>query len=231
MSKQTPFIVTIDGPSASGKTSVARELARRFGLFHIRGGTFLRAFALFTLKSRVNPDNPEELARLLENFHLEVIEQDNSLDYLIFLNGECVQEQMWTPGVDAIVSATSRHLFVRSARIKWKQTLAVEKRLIADGRTLGSEVFPYANLKIFLTASLEERAQRRFMQYTKTADTPVSIEEIRSHINIRDTSDALGELNRTLTYPDQYVIDSTNHSFHEITERISTLIKAVGKTQ
>lgn len=222
MSEKTPFIVTIDGPTASGKTTVAREVANRFNLFHLQGGTFLRAFALYILKSGANPNNHN----LLDNFQLNIIEQDNGNAYTIVLNGEIINNQMWTPEIDGIVSITSQPSFVRAARIEWKRGFAKNRRLIADGRTLGSEVFPSANIKIHLTASLEQRAQRRHEQYIKSGIVCDSLSAIKNQINNRDESDAQGTLDRTLIYPDQNIIDSSIKSLPEIISEISKLIES-----
>ena len=108
MSEKTPFIVTIDGPTASGKTTVAREVANRFNLFHLQGGTFLRAFALYILKSGANPNNQNHLANLLDNFQLNIIEQDNGNAYTIVLNREIINNQMWTPEIDGLVRISSQ---------------------------------------------------------------------------------------------------------------------------
>ncbi len=229
MLPNTPLIVTIDGPTASGKTTVAQAIAQRFGLFHLRGGTFLRAFAYFVQKSGVDPNNPEQLALLLEKFHLEIVEHAEDTDYLIYVNGEPAQNYLWTPEVDAIVSNTSRPPLVRAARVAWKRFFAIGKRLIADGRTLGSEVFPWADVKIHLTASAEQRAKRRYAQYMLIGATPYTLADIRYRIENRDASDAQGDLDRTRIYSDQHVIDSTDKLTSEIVEQISLLIESIGR--
>jgi cytidylate kinase len=223
------LIATIDGPTASGKTTVAQAVAQLHGLFHLRGGTFLRAFAYFALKSGVDHGSQEQLKTLLRNFRLDVIDDSSRSQYIILVNGDPVQGYLWTPEVDAIVSSTSRPVFVREARVAWKNSFAAGRRLIADGRTLGSEVFPAANLKIHLTSSLEQRAKRRYLQYLSRGISNVSFSDIKDSIANRDASDAQGELDRTLVYPDQHVIDSTDQTIDQVVCQISSLIKWLEK--
>lgn len=223
----TPFIVTIDGPTASGKSTVARAIAERFDLFHLRGGTFLRAFAHFVLVSKVDPTDAKQVVLQLEKFDLNIVTQPESTDYLILVNGIPVQNYLWTNEVDEIVSSTSRPSQVRAARVVWKQSFARGKRLVADGRTLGSEVFPWANVKIHLTATLEQRAQRRYTQNNLKGIFAYTLNEIREQIGNRDKSDAIGELDRTRIYSDQHIVDSTNMSLSATVDQVTTLIESI----
>lgn len=223
----TPFIVTIDGPTASGKSTVAREIAERFGLFHLRGGTFLRAFAHFILVSKVDPTDAKQVILQIDKFDLNIVTQPERSDYLILVNGIPVENYLWTNEVDEIVSSTSRPLQVRAARVAWKQSFARGKRLVADGRTLGSEVFPWANVKIHLTATLEQRAQRRYTQNNQKGVFAYTLNEIREQIENRDKSDAIGEIDRTRIYSDQHIVDSTNMSLSATVDQVTTLIESI----
>lgn len=226
----TPFIVTIDGPTASGKSTVARAIAERFDLFHLRGGTFLRAFAHFILVSKVDPTDAKEVVLQLDKFHLKIVTQPESSDYLIYVNEIPVQNYLWTNEIDEIVSRTSSPSQVRATRVAWKQAFAIGKRLVADGRTLGSEVFPWAIVKIHLTATLEQRAQRRYAQNIHKGIIAYSLDDVRKKIDNRDKSDAEGELDRTLIYTDQQIVDSTNMSLLETVRTISALINSMEQT-
>lgn len=225
-----PFIVTIDGTTASGKSTVARAIAERFDLFHLRGGTFLRSFAYFILASKVDPTDSKQVVLQLDKFHLKIVTQPESSDYLICVNEIPVQNYLWTNEVDEIVSSTSRPAQVRAARVSWKQSFARGKRLVADGRTLGSEVFPWANVKIHLTTSLDQRAERRYLQNVQNGVATSALNDVRKQIENRDISDAIGELDRTRIYSDQRIVDSTNMSLSETVEQISALIESTKRT-
>ncbi len=154
------LIVAIDGPSGAGKSTVARRLARELGYLYMDTGAMYRAVALNVLESKIDPFDEKELRKILEDIRVKLIEEDSGLRLL--LNGRDVTEEIRTPEMSQLASKISELQAVRERMVGIQRDMASLGGLVAEGRDIGTVVFPWAEVKIYLDASEPERARRRF---------------------------------------------------------------------
>ena len=212
------LIITIDGPTASGKTTIAKKLSENLGIFHLKGGIFLRSTTLFCLNNNIRIHS--HIAKASEQLDLKVV-LNNRAEFSLYLEDLDVSNKLWNREIDSFVPEIANIPRVRIARKKWLITVAKGRDLVADGRTLGSEIFPNASYKFFLTCSLEERAKRRAMQDNYVGN----LSSIKNDISARDRKDMEGLVNR-LQPPDNAInIDSTNLSINSVIDQMMQYIK------
>lgn len=210
-------VITIDGPSASGKTTIARLLSERLGVHYVDTGAMYRAFALFALRNGVSPDDESSLKPLLDRFDLEIRYDERGMRVLI--NGEDVTEDVRKKEMGDSASRVSLHPSVRMKMVELQRKIGYTTGGIFDGRDMGTFVFPDAELKIFLTASIEERAKRKLKEWREKG-IPGTLEEAMRDICDRDWRDTTRAL-APLKEPDDAVkIDTTHLSPQEVLERI-----------
>ncbi len=177
------YVVTIDGPAGAGKSSVAKRAARELGIKYLDTGAIYRAIALILAKSEISPDNEEFLREALSEVRIEL--RDNS----VLVNDFDVSGEIRTPEVDELASVYSALPVVRSALLGLQQDQEKYGSIIAEGRDVGSVVFPDAKVKFFLTASPEARAKRRYLErISKGKDA--NYDEILAAIKHRDDNDS-----------------------------------------
>ena len=218
MNSQTP-IVTIDGPAASGKSSVSRELARRKGWKWVSTGAFYRGLALVALKESVAPDDAEGLARLARDplWHVRLDDDQTR----VFWRGDDVTNQILSEENGSRASQVSQIPVVRAALLEGQRACAVGVAgLVAEGRDCGTVVFPHAVLKIFLTASQELRALRR------ATEQGLNVKETVDRQRERDHQDA----NRTAAPmqipPSAHVVDSNGLSLNQVVDQVFQLTQS-----
>ncbi|MDL2328337.1 (d)CMP kinase [Desulfosarcina sp. OttesenSCG-928-A07] len=197
----TRLIITIDGPTGSGKTATAKMLSQRLNIFHLKGGIFLRSLTYFCLRNNITTEN--DIAKTSRHFN-PVIDFNNENN--IFLDEENVADFLWTKEVNAFVPFVANIREVRSERKKWIREITKNMDIVADGRTLGSEIFPDATIKFFLTCGIKERAQRRLLQKRFGTD----LDGVKEDILKRDKKDMEGVVNRLLPPKNSIHIDSTH---------------------
>ena len=211
--------IAIDGPAGAGKSSIAREVASQLGFVYVDTGALYRATALFSLEYSTQ----EEFLRALEDdCHLE-------LKYFggpqcIFLNGDNVTEKIRTPEISMKASEISALPEVRAFLLETQKDIAREFNVIMDGRDIGTVVLPDADLKIFLTASAEERASRRYLELVDKPDAP-TYEQLLEEIRQRDYNDTHRKIAPLKCAKDAVRIDSTTMGFHEVCEEIMDLVE------
>ncbi len=204
------FIVTIDGPSGAGKSTVARRVAERLGFRYLDSGALYRALALAALQAGTDVDDPAELAELLARVHVELDE-----DGRVLLDGRDVSREIRDQQVGQMASRMSAFPAVRKALIGLQRAAARAPGIVAEGRDMGTVVFPHAELKIFLDATLEERARRRAAElHARGVETP--IQSVREEIRQRDLRDRERELAPLRAAPDAIVLDSTGLGIDEV---------------
>lgn len=213
-----PLIVTIDGPAGSGKSTVAKGAASRTGLRYLDTGRLYRAIALYLTSMSVPPVENESLKEALGKLELK-LEGDR-----VLITSEDVSEKLHTPEVDGIVSLYAALPTVRERLLSLQRAQAGPPGLIADGRDMGSVVFPEADLKIFLTADARERAQRRFLEQSARGER-VEIEHVLSVVMARDRTDSTRTLSPLVIPPNALVIDTTNKPAEEVIEEIVLLVE------
>jgi len=216
------LIVAIDGPSGAGKSTVARRLARELGYLYMDTGAMYRAVALNVLESEIDPSDAKELRKILEDIRVKLIEKDSGLRLL--LNGRDVTEEIRTPEMSQMASKISELQAVRERMVGIQRDMASQGGLVAEGRDIGTVVFPRAEVKIYLDASEPERARRR-SQELLARGKQVTLEETLREMNERDRRDQERTLSPLRKAEDAMVIDSTSLGVDAVVERIVNEIK------
>ena len=206
------IIVAIDGHSSCGKSTMAKSLAAQVGYIYVDTGAMYRAVTLFAMRQGLFDAQGQPDAARLEalvpeievSFHLD---PTTNLP-LVCLNGEVVEEEVRTLEVSSHVSAIAALPFVREALTRQQQRMGEEKGIVMDGRDIGTVVFPQAELKVFVTASAEVRAQRRFLELTAKGQT-VAFEDILRNVQERDYIDSHREVAPLRQADDALVLDNS----------------------
>ncbi len=205
-------VIAIDGPAGAGKTTTAREVARRLGFIHLDTGAMYRAAALEVLRRGGNLEDPESIARIVSDCRLSV--RFTERGQRVFIGDEDVTDQVRSPEVTAAVSPVCEVPEVRRLLVDLQRGIAAGKDIVAEGRDIGTVVFPDADLKVFLTASLEERARRRLQDYDR-AGRSLSRKEIEADLRRRDQRDVHRSDSPLKKAADAVEIDTTGMSFED----------------
>jgi len=216
------YIICVDGLTGVGKTATARLVANELGIFHLKGGIFLRTVAFKTMQEGLQPNDIKGICELISRTSIELQEVKRN-EYKIIVDDIDVENLLWTREVSAFVPEISIIPQVREYRKKWLRSVVKGKNVITDGRATGKEIFPDAILKVYLSCSLEERAKRRYLQYNKVT----SFEEILEDIRIRDNKDSQGLIDRHTPSNDALFIDTTFLSLDAV---VNLIIEAANKT-
>lgn len=217
-------VVTLDGPAGSGKSTTAREVARRLGFRHLDSGALYRALTVALLESGIPRDAWDTLSvDDLRALGVQVAPDGEALRVL--LGTRVLEDELRTPEVTALVSPLARLAAVRGALMDLQREAGRHGRLVADGRDMGTVVFPDAEVKVFLVADLRERARRRLLEQTGAApDTPaVDAEMVR--IAQRDERDSQREISPLRRPDDAVELDTTSLSFEEQVETVVRLVR------
>ncbi len=212
--------MAIDGPMGSGKSTVAREVARRLGFRYVDTGAMYRAVAVTALRRGISPDDAETLARLAGEIHLRVEPASDGTSRLL-VDGEDVTAALRSVEVNRIVSRVARVPGVRQALADLQRALGVAG-VVMEGRDIGSVILPGAEIKVFLTASREARARRRQAELASAGEA-VPLEDVR-RIEAEDDEAAMTrEVAPLRVAPDAVVIDSTDLTIEQVVEQILAL--------
>lgn len=214
------IIIAIDGPTASGKSSTAKTVAKQLGYKHLNTGAMYRAFALYCKQWGVVDPASDEVGRLLERVYIDVDESAN-----VLLEGRDVAAEIVAPDVALLASALSSRADVRAKMVEMQQEIGASGGVVLDGRDIGTVVFPDAELKIFLIASPKVRAERRYRELAEKgiAADLVNLETEIAERDRRDSERALSPLRKA---PDAIEIDTSTLSFDEQVERVVELAHA-----
>jgi len=204
-------IIAVDGPAGAGKSTVSKIVASKLGYTYIDTGAMYRAVALKSSRST------EDLADIVEDINIELDDRAR-----VFLDGADVTKEIRTPEISKLASDVSKFPFVRKKLTELQRKMATRGSVIMDGRDIGTQVLPNADLKIFLTASLEERAHRRFEEL-QAKGQEVNFDAIKKEIALRDKQDSEREIAPLKKAVDAILIDSTNLTIDEVAGKILTL--------
>lgn len=218
-----PIAVAIDGPVGAGKSSIAREAAKRLGFIYCDTGALYRAVGLFCVRNGVDTKNASDVASQLDKIQIEIRLADGT--QLVFLNGENVSEEIRLPEISMAASAVSAVPEVRAALLDLQRDTAAKNSAIMDGRDIGTVVLPNADVKIFLTAAPEIRAKRRFDEL-KAKGADVKLEDVLNDLNERDYADTHRETAPLKQAEDAVSADTSELDFEQSVELVCGIIKS-----
>ena len=217
-------IVAIDGPAGSGKSTTSRMLAARLGYVYLDTGAMYRALTYFSLKNNIDISDETKLEVLAKKLSFEFI-TENEVNR-VFINGEEVTEEIRTMEVTKNVSEVSAHKGVREAMVFKQKEIGKNGSVVAEGRDTTTVVFPKADLKIYLDATVEERAQRRLLELSKKG-VSTTLEEQKQDILRRDRYDSNREHSPLQKSKDAIMVDTTNLTIEGQVDHIISLMKSI----
>ncbi|MCZ7538786.1 MAG: (d)CMP kinase [Anaerolineae bacterium] len=214
-----PSTIAIDGPAGSGKSSVSFALAQRLGYLFVDTGAFYRAVTLLALRAGQDLSDSDGVAALARRASLDITGDlgSDGRQCTVLANGEDVTWEIHSPAVDAHVSVVAANSGVRQAMLAAQRALAARGRVIMAGRDIGTVVLPDADLKIYIDASLERRAERRYAQRVGNGE-PADLAQIREGLRQRDTIDSQRDVAPLLRAPDAIYLDTTALSLEQTVE-------------
>lgn len=215
------FAVAVDGPAGSGKSTVAKEIAKALGILYIDTGAMYRTVGMACLKKGIDPTDEEAVVASLDSLDMKIFPEAGG--QRILLDGEDITSRIRTEEIGKAASSVAAYQKVREKLVEIQQGLAKEQSVIMDGRDIGTKVLPDAEVKIYLDASVEERAKRRVGELEaqgKTAD----LETIREEIAQRDYQDMHRENSPLCRAEDAVNVDTTGLDIPAVTAKLLTLI-------
>lgn len=216
------FKIAIDGPAGAGKSTIAREAAKRCGLVYIDTGAMYRAIGLAAIRAGVDPKDAEGVKGILDDVRIDISHSEKG--QLIYLNGENVSEEIRLPEVSVAASDVAVIGEVRAKLLELQRALAEKCDVVMDGRDIGTFVLPNADLKIFLTASVDERAERRYREL-KEKGTECSLESVKRDMEYRDKNDSQRAIAPLKAAEDSVTVDTTGKTLDESVEIILKMIE------
>jgi cytidylate kinase len=219
-------VIAIDGPGGSGKSTTARLLAAKLGYSYLDTGAMYRALTYFAVINGVDPSDSAKLTALAEKVHI-VFKTEADVNHVI-INGTEVTNEIRSPAVTSLVSEVSAHKGVREAMVAKQKEIGKKGSIVAEGRDTTTVVFPDAEVKVYMEASVRQRAQRRLIDLAKMGIS-TTIEEQIADLERRDAYDS-GRAHSPLTRArDAIVIDTTNLTIEDQVERIISVLKTILK--
>ncbi len=216
------MIIAIDGPAGSGKSTIAKMLAKELGYTYIDTGAMYRAVALKVKEKGINPENEEDVVKLMKNTKINL--KPDTKGVKVFLDGVDVSDKIRTEEIGKIASKIARHPQVRKILVQMQRQLGKEaKNVVIEGRDTGTVIFPDADVKIFLTASPEVRAERRFKEL-KEKGINVDYQQILKEVKERDFLDTTRKDSPLKPAEDAVIIDTTNKSLEEVFKEILGIV-------
>ncbi len=208
------LLITIDGPAGAGKTTVSRCLAGKLGYRYLDTGALYRTVALKVMDRQVTSD--QDLEKLCQNLDIKLVQKDEN--FRLFCNGEDVTDKIRTEEISMMASKVSAKPFVRKALLRLQREIGEKKGVVAEGRDMGTVVFPDADIKFFLDASTETRALRRFHELGFQSSK--SLKQVEDQIRKRDNDDSSRDVAPLKPAHDAIRIDSTKFSVEQVVDQM-----------
>lgn len=216
------YQIAIDGPAGAGKSTIARKVAKTKGFIYVDTGAMYRAMAYYLLSKKADPENEKEIEEKCQGADITIQYIDG--EQVVLLNGENVNGVLRTEEVGKMASFTSKNLKVRERLTQLQKELAKTNDVVMDGRDIGTCVLPDANVKVYLTASAEVRAKRRFDELTAKGEA-CNIKKIKEDIINRDEQDMNREIAPLKQAEDAVLVDSSYMTIEEVVQAILELCK------
>ena len=221
--------IAIDGPVGSGKSTVARECAKRLGIMYVDTGAMYRSCALFCIRSgiEISPENETQISELLNNKLTLDIKIIDSVQH-VYINGDDVSDEIRTHGVGMAASKVSALPSVRKFLLDKQLDLAKHNSVIMDGRDIGTVILPNADIKIFMSAKPEVRAKRRYDELIAKGEN-VTLSQVLIDVNKRDFQDSHRETAPLTQAPDAIFLDTSELDFEQTVQGVIDLIRSLDK--
>ena len=214
--------VAIDGPAGAGKSTIAKRIARRLGYIYVDTGAMYRAMAYYLIQNQVDATDKEAIAAACQHADISICYQDG--EQVVLLNGENVNAYLRTEAVGNMASVSSVVPEVRKKLVELQQKLARETDVVMDGRDIGTVVLPDADVKVYLTASVETRAKRRFLELQEKGES-ADLAKIAADIEDRDYRDMHRDISPLRQADDATLVDSSDMTIDQVVERILELCR------
>lgn len=216
-----PLIITIDGPSGAGKTTVSKLLAHRLRYRYIDTGALYRGVALEAMSSGLNPDDDTGLENVLSSLKMKFVSGEKGLR--LISNDSDITDKIRTPEISMFASAASARPVVRNFLLDLQRDLGREKGVVFEGRDMGTVVFPDADVKFYLDASHKTRSLRRYRELK--SETSQTLQDVEKDIKRRDKNDSARDLAPLRPAEDAVIIDSTHLSARDVVDRMLNVIE------
>lgn len=216
------YNVAIDGPAGAGKSTVAKRVAKELGFIYVDTGAMYRAMAVYFLKQGLKPEEADKIAESAKGANVSIAYEDGVQQ--VYLNGENVTSLLRTEEVGNMASVSSAIKEVRAQIFDLQRELARTKDVVMDGRDIGTNILPNADVKVYLTASVETRANRRYLELQEKG-VACDLAEIAHDIQERDTRDMNREIAPLKQADDAVLVDSSDMTIDEVVEAIKNLCK------
>jgi cytidylate kinase len=218
--------IAIDGPSGAGKSTMAKLVSQKLGIMYLDTGAMYRALALKAIRQNIDTNDSEKVSELLSDFNISIKYENGSQK--VILNGEDVSDKIRTDEVSMGASNVSAIPAVRKRLVELQQKMASNTSVVMDGRDIGTHVLPNADVKIFLTASVAQRALRRYNEQKDKGILKKSLEEIEKEIEIRDYNDSHRAASPLKQADDAVLLGTSNYTIEESVEKILEIIRSKG---
>ena len=219
------FNVAIDGPAGAGKSTIAKRLAKELGFIYVDTGAMYRGIALHMIRKGIDGHDEKAVSEEVKNADVTIAYEDGVQKVL--LNGEDVSGLIRTEEVSVMASTTSAYAPVRQKLLDLQRDLAKSNDVIMDGRDIGTTILPNADVKVYLTASVETRADRRYKEYLEKGEQ-ADLKEIEEDIRLRDHQDMTREISPLKKAADATEVDSSHMSIDEVVATIKDLCNKKG---
>lgn len=220
------FSIAIDGPAGAGKSTIAKIVSKSLGIVYLDTGAMYRAVALKAINYKIDSKDKEKITELVKDIDIEIDYSGN--EQQIFLDEKNVTGKIRTPEVSIGASNVAAVPEVRIRMVELQRKIAEKSRVVMDGRDIGTYVLPNAQFKFFLTASINERARRRYIEQISKGMENLTFEEVLKDIEYRDKNDSSREFAPLSKAVDAVEIDTTNLTIEQVAEEILLHVKAAG---
>lgn len=214
--------IAIDGPAGAGKSTIARKVAKELSFIYVDTGAMYRAMAYYLLKNHVSGENHKEIEEKCQGAEISICYENG--EQQVLLGEENVTSYLRTEEVGKMASVSSANGKVREKLLSLQRNLAAQNDVVMDGRDIGTTILPNADVKIYLTASADTRAQRRYQELTEKGES-CDLEEIKKDIIARDERDMNREVSPLKQAEDAVLVDSSHMGIEEVTEEIIRIYK------